>query len=70
MVAQSSHKVGDTVACKRCKKEFEVAEHKFSQVFRDDCKYIKDHEYDKEYYNLYRKTGNKNGRPKCIKTVL
>ena len=56
--------VGDIVVCKRCGKKFSLVLHKLAQQYCDDCKFIKDKEYDREYYNLYKRSGKKTGRPK------
>jgi len=56
--------VGDIVVCKRCGKKFSLVLHKLAQQYCDSCKFIKDKEYDRNYYNLYKKTGRKPGRPK------
>jgi len=56
--------VGDIVVCKRCGKEFALEKNKLAALYCLDCKFIKDAEYKKNYYNLYQKTGKKPGRPK------
>lgn len=57
--------IGDIVICKRCGKEFSLVVHKLAQIYCDDCKYIKDKEYDREYRRLYdKRKSHKIGRPK------
>lgn len=46
--------------CPRCKKQFEVDRYHTAQIYCNDCKYIK----DKEYQRIYHEPKPKIDRPK------
>jgi late competence protein required for DNA uptake (superfamily II DNA/RNA helicase) len=57
-------KVGDIIKCKRCGNEFALEKDKLAALYCFDCKFIKDREHDRNYYNLYKRSDKKTGRPK------